>query len=422
MRPDGSNPSAFTVADNVNKYFNSYPSWCAAASKMAFSTNRDGNTEIYSMDANGSNQVNLTNNNYYDGQTDWSPDGKKIAFVSNRDGNSEIYTMDPDGNNVQRLTVSKPVDAWPRWSPDSKKIVFNTDRDGTNEIYVMDGDGSNQQRLTTNEFPDYGARWSPDGKKIVFNSERDGNPEIYIMDANGSNQKRLTFNSAKDYDPCLSPDGNRIAYYSNTDGNDEIYVMNLEGGNQVRLTKNKDADQTPLWISATLKSPDTKTLPLIPVKLCGGSDNIANFKYGSGEDQVHYVKVTPDKSGTISIIKVYSTKEGKVKAAIYENDAKTDLPAKKLNSNDSPTACAANQWNNVSISSTPVIAGTTYWLAFNSDTTGVVTIGTGKEKLVYKKAVFEDYTFPDTAETGFTISTWDVSTSGYGLIVEQGSK
>ncbi|MCX6006838.1 MAG: hypothetical protein NTZ34_06215, partial [Chloroflexi bacterium] len=219
-----------------------------------------------------------------------------------------------------------------------------------------------------------------------------------------------------------SPDGNRIAYYSNTDGNDEIYTMNLEGGNQVRLTKNKDADQTPLWISATLKSPGTKILPLIPIKLCGGSDNITNFKYASGEDNVHYVKLTPNKSGTINIIKVYSSKAGKVKAAIYESDAKTDLPAKKLNSNDSPTECAANQWNNVSIPSTPVKSGTTYWLAFNSDTLGVVLIGPGKSKLLYKKAVFEDYAFPDTAETGLTTSTWDVSTSGYGFLIEPGSK
>ena len=320
--------------------------------------------------------------------------------------------MDADGGNVQRLTVSKPVDAWPRWSPDSKKIVFNTDRDGTNEIYMMDGDGNNQQRLTTNEFPDYSARWSPDGKKIAFTSERDGNPEIYLMDATGSNQKRLTFNSAKDYDPCFAPDGNRIAYYSNTDGNDEIYTMELDGGNQVRLTKNKDADQTP----------DIKTPPLVPSKLFGGSDNVTNNKNASGEDYVHYAKFTLTNSGTINIIKVYSTKAGNVKAAIYEHDAKNDSPAKKLNSNDSPTACAANQWNNVSISSTPVKSGMTYWLAFDSDTSGIVMNGTGKTKLLYTKATFENYTFPDTAETVVGAATYDVSIAGYGFLVEQGSK
>ncbi len=418
MRPDGSNPSILTVADNIEKYYNVQASWCAATNKIAFSTNRDDNVEIYSMNADGSDQVNLTNNNYVDAVPDWSPDGKKIALSSNRDGNSEIYTMDADGSNVQRLTVSKPLDDRPKWSPDGKKIIFNTDRDGNNEIYVMDSDGNNQLRLTTNESSDYNARWSPDGKKIVFNSERDGNPEIYLMDAAGSNQKRLTFNSAKDYAPCFSPDGNRIIYYSNTDGNDEIYIMNLEGGNQVRLTNNKDADQSPLWISATLEGTNINTPPVIPIKLCGGSDNVTNFKYTSGEDQVHYVKITPGKSGTINIIKVYSSKAGNVKAAIYEHDAKNDLPAKKLNSNDSPTACAANQWNNVSISGTPVKSGTTYWLGFNSDVTGVVLIGPGKSRLLYKKAVFEDYTFPDMAGTGFTPSTYDVSTSGYGFAGE----
>ena len=330
--------------------------------------------------------------------------------------------MDADGSNLQRLTVSKPVDDRPKWSPDGKKIVFYTDRDGNNEIYVMDADGSNQQRLTTNESSDYAPRWSPDGKKIVFTSERDGNPEIYLMDATGSNQKRLTFNSAKDYGPCFSPDGNRIVYYSNTDGINQIYVMNTDGGNQLRLTNNKDDNQSPLWISETLKGPDSKTLPPIAVKLCGGSDNVANYKYASGEDQVHYVKLTPAKSGTISVIKVYGTKAGNAKAAIYENDAKTDLPGKKLNSNDTAVACAANQWNNIYIPGTPVKSGTTYWLAYNSDTTGVVMIGPGTSKLVYKKAIFENYTFPDTAETGMTNVAYDVSTAGWGFVVEQDSK
>lgn len=422
MQPDGTNANFLTVADNVSKYYNAQQSWCAANRKIAFHTNRDGNAEVYSMDADGSDQVNLTNNNYWDGIPDWSPDGKKIAFVSTRDGNSEIYTMDPDGGNVQRLTVSKPLDERPKWSPDGKKIVFATDRDGNSEIYVMDSDGSNQQRLTTNESPDNHPRWSTDGKKIVFISERDGNPEIYLMDATGSNQKRLTFNSAKDYGPCFSPDGNRIVYYSNTDGNDEIYTMNLEGGNQVRLTKNKDSDQFPLWISATLKKSDVTTPPLVRTKLGDCSDNVTNNKANCAEDNIHYVKFTPDKSGTIDIIKVYSSKAGNIKAAIFDHDSKNNLPGRKLNSNDNPTLCAPNQWNNVAIPSTPVQAGTTYWLAFNPDTNGVVMNGTGKGKLLYIKAPFENYTFPDTAETGMKAVMNDVSIEGWGFLIEQANK
>ncbi|MBI4833902.1 MAG: PD40 domain-containing protein [Planctomycetes bacterium] len=85
----------------------------------------------------------------------------KIAFDSNRDGNSDIYTMDADGKNQTRLTDSPKNDISPRWSPDGKKIAFVSERDGNSEIYVMDADGKNQTRLTNNPKSDSSPDWSP---------------------------------------------------------------------------------------------------------------------------------------------------------------------------------------------------------------------------------------------------------------------
>ena len=76
-----------------------------------------------------------------DGSPAWSPDGQKIMFSSKRDGNSEIYTMDTDGKNQHRLTDNSALDTSPAWSPDGQKIAFVSDRDGNCEIYVMDADG-----------------------------------------------------------------------------------------------------------------------------------------------------------------------------------------------------------------------------------------------------------------------------------------
>ena len=126
----------------------------------------------------------------------------KIAFVSQRDGNDEIYTMNADGSNVQRLTFdpigSPKSDLSPVWSPDGTRIAFVSNRDGNYEIYVMNADGSNQQRLTSSNDGDLNPTWSPDGTRIAFATNRDtGNNieyEIYVMNTDGSNQQRLTYN------------------------------------------------------------------------------------------------------------------------------------------------------------------------------------------------------------------------------------
>ncbi len=129
----------------------------------------------------------------------------KITFQSNRDGNPEIYVMNADGSEQRNLTNNPGSEHLPSWSPDGKKLAFWSNRDGNPEIYVMNADGSEQKRLTNNPATDWHPSWSPDGKKIAFGSTRDGNQEIYVMNADGSEQKNLTNNPAKDYSPSWSP-------------------------------------------------------------------------------------------------------------------------------------------------------------------------------------------------------------------------
>jgi len=103
----------------------------------------------------------------------------KIVFTSNRDGNGEIYVMNVDGINVKKLTSNTAGDWSPDASPDGSKIAFVSDRDGDAEIYVMDADGTNVKKLTSNTAWDYTPDWSPDGSKIAFDSDRDGYGDIY---------------------------------------------------------------------------------------------------------------------------------------------------------------------------------------------------------------------------------------------------
>ena len=216
-------------------------------SRIAFYSSRDGNNEIYSMNADGTNQTRITNNAAFDAFPSWSPDGTKIAFLSFRDGNAELYSMNADGTNQTRLTNNVAQDAYPSWSPDGTKIVFSSFRDGNFEIYSMNADGTNLKNLTNNASEDGFPCWSPDGTKIEFYSSRDGNYEIYSMNADGTGVTRLTNNTADDLNPCWSPNGNKIVFYSTRDGNGEIYSMNTDGTNQTRLTNNAAFDGNPCW-------------------------------------------------------------------------------------------------------------------------------------------------------------------------------
>jgi WD40 repeat protein len=130
----------------------------------------------------------------------------KIAFTSNRDGNFEIYTMNPNGQGVDRLTNNPAEDdSEPSWSPDGNKIVFGSRRDGNLEIYTMNANGQGIDRLTNNPAADLEADWSPGGGKIVFTSARDSDNEIYTMNANGQGIDRLTNNPANDFFPDWQP-------------------------------------------------------------------------------------------------------------------------------------------------------------------------------------------------------------------------
>jgi Tol biopolymer transport system component len=182
--------------------------------------------------------------------------------LGDRDGDSEIFAMNADGSAQTQLTFNSAFDAHPAWSPDGTKIAFSSTRDGDFEVLVMNADGSGQTQLTFNSADDALPNWSPEGTKIAFSSSRNGDDEIFVMNADGSTQTQLTSNDAHDFDPAWSPDGTKIAFVSlRSPFNDDIFVMNVDGTGEQQLTSSPDDDFLPDW--QPLENPVTLTNDLI---------------------------------------------------------------------------------------------------------------------------------------------------------------
>lgn len=214
--------------------------------KIVFVSNRDGSSEIYTMNANGSGVLRVTTNSDSDGRPTWSPDGSKIVFQSMRSSNEDIYVMNADGTNEQRLTTLAISEHSPTWSPDGTKIAFLSSGVGGDEIYTMNTDGSSPTQITIDGTSKYFISWSPDGTKLLY-SGGDGN--IYTVTADGSRIiTQLTTGSYDNYWPSWSPDGTKIIFYSQRDVESDLYMINSDGTGFTQVNGPNLSDEYPSFM------------------------------------------------------------------------------------------------------------------------------------------------------------------------------
>ncbi len=175
------------------------PSWSPDGARLALSSSRGGHSQIYVCDSSGGNLRAMTTGRGLDVSPTWNrKTGAQIAFVGDVTGLPQIYTMEADGTNQQRFTdQGYAVD--PNWSPNGQFLTFAWKRNygpgepGSRDIYLMDVASKQFVQLTHEKGSHDSPSWSPDGRHIVFQSNRSGKEEIWMMLADGTKARQLTF-------------------------------------------------------------------------------------------------------------------------------------------------------------------------------------------------------------------------------------
>ncbi len=232
--------------------------------KVVFTSRRDGNFEIYIMNPDGSDQINLTQHRAKDASPVWSPTGEQILFTSDRGGIEDLYLMDADGTNVRQVFKKIIGREFPTWSPDGKTLAYQ--RFHTFSIYTASIDGKNEEELTEGLW----SAWSPNGSEIAFMAGKfawadNGNliiPKVRVQIINLQThvEEELLPGEIWMFDPAWAPDSAQITFsWSGRQVGDTmgIYVVNRDGSG---LRKIIDAGDRPAAVFNPTWSPDGNEL------------------------------------------------------------------------------------------------------------------------------------------------------------------
>ena len=176
----------------------------------------------------------------------FSPDGTRLAFTSNRDGNPEIYVMNRDGSDLRRLTNNPEIDSTPTWSPAGTQIAFASGRSGAPQIWVVGVDGAGLRRISQESYADR-PTWSPAPyNEIAFSARSGPGFDIKILNIGTGETRQITFGEGTNESPAWSPNGRHLAFMSTRAGRSQIFTVDRDGKNTRQITKDGN-NQTPNW-------------------------------------------------------------------------------------------------------------------------------------------------------------------------------
>ena len=213
----------------------------AAGVRRRYRWDFDPFMDIFEANPDGTGLKQLTNSKGYDAEGTYSPDGKQIVFCSERDGNRELYIMDADGKNTRQLThAPKCYNGGPFFSPDSKRVIFRSDRKKEDHLQIMiiNADGTGERALTDDpNWVQWGPTWHKDGKHIIYAGADHSNPamrpnyDLYWMNVETGSKERITFFPGADLLPVFTPDGNKLMWTSTRDKqhSSQLYIAEFVG-------------------------------------------------------------------------------------------------------------------------------------------------------------------------------------------------
>jgi Tol biopolymer transport system component len=235
-------PDAGEVTSPARLFFQTEPAWSPDGARIAFSSRRSGNFDVYVMNADGTGTVRVTSAKENESHPTWSASGQRLAFVRDED----IYTIAADGSDLRRISDPSADESDPAWSPDGSWIAYVRREPGTaaREVWLMRPDGSNRHRVAPQTGRSATPAWSPDSSRIVFTSNEEGGPyELFTIGVDGKGLRRVAPTAQDNFEPSWSPDGTKIAYQEEG----AIYTVQLGGGDIEQLTDSDNNDSSPVW-------------------------------------------------------------------------------------------------------------------------------------------------------------------------------
>ncbi len=220
--------------------------------KIVFTSNRDGNLEIYTAHDDGTEQFRVTDHPASDDSPSWSPDGTSILFASDRDGAWNIFSVRADGTHLQQLTTGTGSNTAPSWALGGTAILFSSSRDVINgDLYLMDTDGGNVRRVTNSPDVKENSVMTRDGSTIYMTVNHKEMRSVALLNARTGEFRRLTPEGSQSLSAQLSPDERRLLFISNRAGSYDVYTLELETGVTMQVTKDPANILTPAWGKST---------------------------------------------------------------------------------------------------------------------------------------------------------------------------